>query len=288
MDGKAPVSLGAAVNVLLGYDCNWDPADLNDSPFFDVPSPGIAQTPTEPTYEAVKQWGYPLIPLHDTAEGVLSRVLDINVKSETDDTAGSRWGSGALLIRNADRKAALEALHAQLGIDFGVANRGYALLEVRREVATSTHETFSHGIFVGAWTDKGGPKGSLRHALHHLPRALASGNAPQGLRTADDASQYLNLFAQSGTHFVSAIQSGDRILQVLAYDAAQWKQVAADFERFSTLLEGPNAYQSFLYYTRPLNQAGYGLVAQRGLITATSRDAALLESVADGEWVENA
>jgi hypothetical protein len=109
---------------------------------------------------------------------------------------------------------------------------------------------------------------------------------PTRLTDAAGANEYLKLFAESGTHYVSSIFCGDRILQILAYNAAQWAQLKADFARFPDQLRGPPAYQNLLYYTRPLTADGYGNVAQRGIVTIASRDSVFQQSIADGKWVD--
>jgi len=285
MDTTPGVAPGTAVNLMLGYKVSWDPGDPGSSPFYAVPNPAIV--PSAPAFDTASggTWGMPLISLHGTAESVLSAVFDVRVPPDSAMLSPPIWPSGALIARNADRTDVMHALQAQLGIDFSVEGRGYALLEIRRETGTSVHCALRRGVFQVAGPEDA-PGRAFRQAVLALPPALATGNAPRALRCADAANQYLALFADSGTHFVSAIAQGDRIYQVLAYAAEQWQQVQNDFARFPELLEGPDAYRNFFYYTRPLNADGYGLVVERGIITSTSRDSQVAASVAGGNWNE--
>jgi hypothetical protein len=288
MSTTSGVNLGTGVNLLMGLKTGWDPSDPASSPFFAPPTQGMTEQAAD--LGTGGEWGDPLITLHDSAESVLDAIYDVTIRSGTSDGANAFYGSGALLIRNADRATALAALQQQHGIDFAAAGCGYALIELRRESATAVHATFAPGVFKMPGADAFSGR-TLPRAILKLPHAEQSLSLGWSLDTGDSAASYLDLFAQHGTHYVSSISGGDRILQVFAYAADQWKQTRSDFAASPQLLQGPNAYHSFLYYLRPLTKdsAGnvYGMVAQRGNITIASRDAAFAASVTAGQWRED-
>lgn len=279
------VALGQAANLLLGYRADWNPSSESSSPFFSAPQPGLVQTPLSVEGVSPGDWGDPSITLHDTPESVLSSMYDFVVLPDPDGVSGAGFGSGALLSRNADRAGALAQLQGQFGIDFGVAGQGYALVEVRRDTRTATHAAFVHGVQTM-------PEGQT-FAGSVLPRAMlrlpAAGRVPRlgfTLQGGGEAGEYLDFFAQHGTHFVSAVGVGDRILQVFAYDADQWKQLRSDFAGSPGSLQGPYVAQAFSYYTRPLTSDGYGNAAQIGAVTIASRDPAFAQSIAGGAWMD--
>jgi hypothetical protein len=275
--------LGSAVCLLSGYKLGWNPSDPDSSPFFDVPQPAVAAAPATLADGDTGSWGYPLITLHDTAESLLSAVYDLQI---VHDESGSNYGSGALLVRNVDRDVVLADLKQEFGVDFAVPNRGYALIEIRREAGTSVHSTFARGVFITPNPRELQPRGFLR-TLATLPTPRRASQLPSLLNNPADADTYLTFFAQSGTHYVSSITAGDRILQILAYDADHWQQLNSDFANFPDELQGPNAFQNFALYTRPLNPEGYGNVAEQGGVTIASRDPAFAQSVASQQWLDN-
>jgi hypothetical protein len=289
MSDVGRVTVGTAVNLLLGIQTGWDASDPASSPFFAPSEQSMARSAGKfaDAGHWSGPWNDPQITLHDSAESVLSAIYDLPIVNGTSDGANASYDSGALLICNADRDAALAELQQEFGVDFGVSGRGYALIEVRREAGTDVHATFASGVYKmpGAEAFEGR---ALPRAILKLPHAEQKLTLGWGLETAESATAYLDLFARCGTHYVSSIMQGDRILQVFAYNAQQWQQVRSDFANFPQYLQGPTAYQKFLYYIRPLttDDGGnvYGMVAQRGDITISSRDTAFAKSVTAGQW----
>lgn len=278
------VELGTAACLLSGYKPGWNPSDPDSSPFFDIPQPALAATPATLEAGEIGNWGYPLIALCDSVESLLSAIYDIQIVA--DEGGGSNYGSGALLVRNADRETVLTDLQEEFGVDFTVADRGYALIEIRREAQPIVHSTFARGVYLNPHPRDFLPRGFLR-TLATLPAPRTASALPSLLNSPADADAYLTFFAQSGTHYVSSITAGDRILQVLAYDADQWRQLQSDFAGFPAQLQGPTAFQNFAVYTRPRNTDGYGNVAEQGKITIASRDPAFAQTVGEKQWTDN-
>lgn len=281
---NSSVALGEAVNVLLGYETGWVPSSASSSPFFSAPQQGLVRTPLTSADGVLSgKWGYPQITLHDSPESVVSAMYDLEIVPGTNNGADATFGSGALLTRNANRAEALADLKRQFGVDFSVANQGYALVEIRREMQTVIHSTLARGVYKR-------PKAQAFRGTQ-LPRAIlglpAAGRVPRlgfTLEGASDVDRYLEFFAQHGTHYVSSITSGDRILQVFTYDTDQWDQLKSDYASNPGALTEPTAYMAFAYYTRPRTPEGFGNAAQIGTITIASQDPAFVQSVASGAW----
>lgn len=276
------IAIGGAVNVLLGYDGSWNPADASSSPFFFAPQQGLKVTPVAAA-DAAGTWGFPGITLHDSAESVLSAIYDFEIVPSGDDSPNTTYPAGSLLTRNANRAAALAALKQNLGIDFDDAGQGFALVEVRREAQTVSHASrAAKGVF--RMTGQNAFAGTT--LLREIARLPEAGRVPRiGITLADatDVDQYLAFFAQNGTHFISSVTSGDRILQVFAYEAADWAQMKADYAGDPAGLQGPTAYMPFSYYTRPRTPTG-GNAAQIGLVVIASNDPAFAATVNAGLW----
>jgi hypothetical protein len=160
--------LGTAINLLSGFKPGWNPSDPKSSPFFEVPQPALAATPATIAGATRGRWADPSITLHDTAESVLSSAYDLRVVPENDEPRNSSYGSGALLIRGRCQKEALAVLRQELGIDFSVPDRGYALIEIRREAGVSAHSTLATGVYLAPGAG-GFRQLGFRRTLSRLP-----------------------------------------------------------------------------------------------------------------------
>ena len=90
-----------------------------------------------------------------------------------------------------------------------------------------------------------------------------------------------------GSHFVSSVTVEDILLQVFAYESAEYKKVVEAYRDHQNDLSGPPA-QSFVYFSVPHSKStGYGYTAAIGKICIASDDSVLTETLKDGLWDEN-
>jgi hypothetical protein len=119
-----------------------------------------------------------------------SRVNDYVVEQST-GVAGIVL-SGPLGVGDADRRSALQAAGARLGVDL-TAGPSFMLVRLVRDAGKAVHP----------WTEG---EGCRRIISHRLARQAASrlpcgSDTSRGMPTAEEARKYLEFFAEYGTHF---------------------------------------------------------------------------------------
>jgi hypothetical protein len=216
------------------------------------------------------------VSVHDDAESLPSRVNDYVVEQST-GVAGIVL-SGPLAVGDADRRSALQAAGARLGVDL-TAGHSFMLVRLVRDAGKAVH-SWTEGEGVPAdYLSPPGPAGRLQASLRirHQP-----GHAHRG-----GSTQVLEFFAEYGTHFVSQIRYGEVITQVFTYKHDRFEDVRAGFDRMTNgqpELIGENAH-AFRYYTSPATADGKGgFVSEHGRIISATQDTALTETLSKNRW----
>jgi len=282
------ITVGTAANLLFGYKPAWNPNGSEASPFFSpATSPLTSQNAkTVPTDFAL--WGgTPLITLHQTPQSLLSAVYSYDVASASTDPRGISVPSGPLSLDDADSVAALAEAGAFLGLDL-TETTSYMLVVYERCGAISTGD-FTDGNALRARGDY------LTPAATAVVDALPPAKAPvkgsplyDSKLTLADAKQYLAGVSTLGTHFVTEVLHGDRLVQVFCYDDSHFKVIQKQFELAATkqpdgtmAVSGPLA-NSWAIYTSPV--ASNGMVKTYGKLTTISRDPKLDAAIGQGDW----
>ena len=263
------VKLGQAVNLLRGFRPMGDPADCTASPFHSVEH--IPFRLYDVGFAGTAAWEPVCVSLDDTAQSLAGEISRYRVLPFANEERGFSVDTGALLA----------GFENQLGVAIAPGH-SYMLIQARRHSGRAVHEVFARPE----------PKPFDRRV--HLTRdgVMKIANLRPGARlrngvhcdariTAAEAQEYLNYFSHSGTHFVSAVEAGDAIYQVFAFEAKTYSFLKEECERRwgSATVSGLEAAH-LSYYTSER------YTAARGPIVIWSRDPALASSVADGRWRE--
>jgi hypothetical protein len=103
--------------------------------------------------------------------------------------------------------------------------------------------------------------------------------------TADIANEYLNFFAEQGTHYVSSMTLGDVIFQVFAMPDERFKRVKKIYAEQPNMLKGQEAVL-FRQYTTNAVTGAFGYVSGYGKVLDFSLSETLAKAVANGAWKE--
>ncbi|MBO9726553.1 MAG: hypothetical protein J7530_19450 [Novosphingobium sp.] len=285
------IGIGTSINLLFGYRPVWNPSGTIASPFFlPVEQPLQAQNPVT-TPSQLQYWsGTPVITLHESAQSLVSMLYDYDVLSLANVQQHIDIPSGPLSLGDADALAALSEVGEFLGIDFSKSQK-YMLVTYERCVSTTSGD-YTDGNASRATQDILTPAAAAAFAA--LPKAAApkTGSPLYDSKiTLADAREYLATIGRFGTHFVTKVFNGDKILQVFIYDDDAFKYLQSQFALSATKqADGKMAVSgalanSWVIYTSPAI-AGQGFAAGYGALTTIGRDPALAAAIADGKWAD--
>lgn len=281
------LKLGQSTSLLNGYKAKAIVGSHNEVPFIPSLKNALHEQDivvSNPNYS--EKWSYPTITLCDNAEDLLSSMLQIRLRpSSCKDSTLAKWPAGALLLAgltSEERTSALYKISKQIDLDLNSPNRSYALVCRSRNIGTATHHCYERGIF-----------GDPKPACTLIPETLMALKRLEKLSkqepevTLEGARGYMAFFETFGSHFVSSVTVGDVLMQVFAYESAEYKKLVEIYRDRPNDLSGPTA-QSFVYFTVPhTTSTGYGFTAAIGKICLTSNDPALEKTLKDGLWEEN-
>ncbi len=172
---------------------------------------------------ASSNWQELCVTVHDDVAGLVDRLWSCHVAPHRHDGAGFEVRPAAL-IDDADRAARTAFLSERLGIALA-EGQTYLLLELHRTDGRADHEVTARPprrFFDREW-----------HLLADWRRAAArlrpgqrvhDGFCHDAIVTAAEAQCYVDAFYRFGTHFVSAVETGDRLVQLVALkpESARW------------------------------------------------------------------
>lgn len=283
------ITIGTAANLLFGYQPVWNPNGQVSSPFFQPPlQPLKPQNPVTEKTDFQHWSGTPLITLHGSAQSLVSEIYSYGVLPVSNDPQDINVPTGPLSLNDADSAQAIAAAGTFLGLDFSMPGN-YMLVVYERWVSTTS----------GDYTDGNASRDrkdiltpDALAILDGLPRAteptVGSPLYDSKLNLAD-ARKYLEAMARIGTHFVTRVFNGDKMVQVFVYGDDKFKTLQAQFDADATVqangrpaVSGHTA-NSWIYFTSPVNGA-VGFVDTYGALTTISRDPALTAAIKAGKW----
>lgn len=275
------IRLGEAVNLLHGLDPDWADSMNGTRPFVMPPRAPFNTSDTDVKQDSTAEWSEPTLSLHDTLEDLLDAIFEYRVLPFPADHGVFRLPASTLILNADDRGQVLAKLSDQLGIDLTAPDcRGFMLLKMSRVVGGIRHELAEGGTsraiqIKNYWTPEG------RNAMGRLrvSEKLHDGPARDAIVTARQAARYVEYFYDLGTHYVSRIQFGELMLQVLACQPARYqalKQLLIH-EANSTCVRGDlvSGFRNFM---------SSDWIQSYGRIINASGDVALTKSLQDGLW----
>jgi hypothetical protein len=282
------IIVGTAANLLFGYQPVWNPNGQIPSPFFLPPKqPLQSQNPVTKPSDFQLWSGTPLITLHGSAQSLVSAIYNYDVLPVSNDPQNIDIPSGPLSLNDADSAQALAAAGAFLGLDF-TAPGNYMLVTYQRCNSTTS----------GDYTDGNALRNRRDYltaeaaaVVDALPKASEPVNGSplyDSKLTLADAKKYLAAIGQLGTHFVTTVFDGDKLVQVFAYDDNQFKYLQQQFQLAATVQpDGSMAVSgtlanSWVIYTSPTSTGGF--VKSYGALVTMSRDPALANAIKNNKW----
>jgi len=283
------IAVGTAANLLFGYQPVWDPSGQIASPFFLPPEQPLRPQNPVTTPSDFQFWsGTPVITLHGSAQSLVSEIYRYDVLPVSNVQQNIDVPTGPLSLNDADSAKALAAAGAFLGLDFsGPGN--YMLVTYERCVSTTSGD-YTDGNASNDLQDILTPAAAA--VIDALPRAKepVSGSPLYDSKlTLADAKKYLDAIERFGTHFVTTVFNGDKLIQVFAYDDDEFKYLQAQFQIAATTQPGGGLAvsgvlaNSWIIYTSPVSTGG-GFVKTYGALTTIGRDPALVSAIAKGSW----
>ncbi|WP_041794617.1 hypothetical protein [Pararhodospirillum photometricum] len=282
------IPVGTSANLLFGYQPVWNPSGEIPVPFFGPATPPLRPQNMTNTPVDFPLWGgTPVITLHQSPQSLVSTIYDYDVLPTTSDPKSIVVPSGPLSLNDADSKSALAATQDFLGLNLsGPGN--YMLVVYERRSSTIT------GDFWDGNTSRAREDILTEEALaivEALPRAQqpTQGSVLYDSKlTLADAKKYLAAINALGTHFVTKVFTGDKLLQVFSYDDKAFKYLQSQFKLAATpqpdgtLAVSGILANSWAMFTAPASTGGF--VKAYGALTTFSRDPALLAAIAEGKW----
>ncbi|MFT7009214.1 MAG: hypothetical protein ACJAXJ_003762 [Colwellia sp.] len=287
-------TLGQSVNLLYGYNPVWNPNTSKTYPFFCSPTKSVV-TVDNPDWVAQQYpaWSNtPTITIHENLSSILSTLYAYNAeKMVNDSTRGVKIPVGPLALNDADSQAAAAAAAEFLGIDVK-PGFGYMLVTMSRIDAIATHP-FASGQLSKDRSEY--LTADAKQIISKLTPAATASSANVLYNpdlTTEEAKAYITSIYQIGSHFVSEIASGDKIIQVFTFAEKDFQIITENFANDAVIqADGSMAVtdvtaSGWEYYTSALSK-GYSGVSQYGKLLCLSRDPALQTSIAQNDWENN-
>jgi hypothetical protein len=283
------IKLGTSVDLVKGLNSNWNPTAGQTSILF--PSNQKAMEPSEvsPTDER-GEWSFPEITLCDNALEMLDALVSYKVVNPSSEVDAPSIGSGALLMGCYDNSKDLNALSKSIGIDLSNSSYGYAVVKLTRYDDLETHASNKNGILIHARPRKPDPKYKLTQDfissatnIRHSGRSRKQDYNDE--LNVNSVSQVIDLFANYGTHYVSAVELGDSIYQVYAYALDKYQAIKEAYASYPEGLNGLLALD-FSQFTTNSQDGEFGFVAEYGQILCLSNSSAFTDSMKSGKWMD--
>lgn len=207
------IQLGDTVNLLHGADL----ASIADaSSLRPPPRAPLRQFAVEIDCSVESEWRPPSVTFHQNVTSLAEQLSMYRVERRLFDGPEFNIRPGSLLRNGEDRAEQQRRLGEALGVEL-VEGRSYLLAALRRIDGRADHEVTAEPtrrFFDRKWhltAEWRAAKSQLRPG-----RRIHDGNQHDAIITATVAQQYLNCFYAFGTHFISAVECGDVLIQVIA------------------------------------------------------------------------
>jgi hypothetical protein len=285
---KINTNLGETTNILYGYNAAWLSPEQGNNALFPPAKKALSTVKTE-LPEKTGKWSFPEITLHDTAQSLLTTLLPYKIEDPADGIDGPKAPAGPLLIDDANRAESIKKLSNTLGVDLGKSGQGYALVKLTRTDGEAAHESQEMDILIhpnpSKIPDELGVSKQFKKGMSTLTRFKPRADFSPNDITADIANEYLNFFAEQGTHYVSSMTLGDVIFQVFAMPDERFKRVKKIYAEQPNMLKGQEAVL-FRQYTTNAVTGAFGYVSGYGKVLDFSLSETLAKAVANGAWKE--
>jgi hypothetical protein len=289
MNEKAVKTLGRTTNLLYGYNAAWLSESCGNDALYPVRKKAMKEIEASLPHKTSK-WGFPTVSLHDTATSLLNTLLPYRIHNPSDGIEEPELSSGAMLINDNNSSEAIRKLSALLGVNLANKESRYALVQIARSDGEAIHPSNQMGVLIhpnpSSIPKEFGVSRDLPNAMADLKRVKLRGAAFSveaiGVQEAND---YLDFFAQMGTHFVSKILFGDVIFQVFAMPEDRYKRVKKLYAGQQNMLSGPNSIL-FRQYTTDHNTGAYGYVSEYGKLLSFSGSLTLRKGLEEHDWLE--
>jgi hypothetical protein len=221
---------------------------------------------------------------------LLSALIPYRVVSPSSDIDAIGVGAGALLGGAYGSEDSLTMLSKAIGVNLNDPRLAYALVKVKRVDGVDSHASTSNGLLIHARPRQPDPAYGLSDTFvsntSKLPHAGRARMQDYGDKLVEnDAERILASFQEYGTHYVSALELGDTIVQVFAYLPVKFARVRAAYADGNNTLSGPGA-EDFVQFTTDSATGIFGLVAEYGKLLCLSNCAAFSSSMQSGEWLD--
>lgn len=281
--------LGFSTNLTIGLNPDWDPAQNRLNILYSTTDEAMAtMAPTESMDRGV--WSYPDISLHKNALSLLDALIPYQIRTPAADIDAVQIGAGALLGGAYQSTTSLQQLSGTIGVDLTKEGYCYALVKLSRVDSEVTHASQAGGILVHARPRQPDLAYQLTESfmsdITKLPHAGRSRQQDYGDQLVQsDAERILASFRQYGTHYVSALEFGDTILQVFAYLPEKFERIEVAYDNGNNILSGPGS-QDFVQFTTDSQTGVFGLVAEYGKVLCLSNSATFNESLQKQFWLD--
>lgn len=269
------IPLGISADLTKGFRADWKLTDPTHHPLFlssktaVEPQPAQISQPTSPT-----PWSYPYLSLHEDADSLLSEIFPYQLADSS-----SSISSGILLSRDLNRQEVLQQYSSQLGINLTDPDSRFVLVKLIKQAGSSGYPYESGTLFKGCEGTPANPykKKTLKLFAHNQKQEN------QGNFTENEAREYLEMFHEYGTHYISQVDFGDVLFQVFAYSLERFEKIKKVYSNGKNPMSGPGAV-AFNYYTTNTSGSRYGYVKEYGHILSLSDSSCLTEDLSAGKW----
>lgn len=270
------VRLGDAVNLLHGADL----ASITGASSLRPPArASLRRFAVDAGRLAEPGWGPPTVTIHHDVASLAARLSIYRVERRLFDGPEFSIRPGALLRSGEGRAESQCRLGEVLGVELA-EGRSYLLFELRRIDGRADHEVTAEPtcrFFDRKWhltPEWRAAKSQLRPG-----RRIHDGNQHDAAITAVMAQSYLDCFYAFGTHFVSAVEAGDTLIQVIALRPESRAEVSRYWRQMGggSAVEGTAAL-TFALFARPVH------AMETGQIVSLAGDPQLPASIARGTW----
>lgn len=282
--------IGFSTNLTCGLDPSWNPQAGRLNILYPPSQQAMTPTPMDPVSNR-GSWSFPEISLHETAQSLLDALIPYKVVSASSEVDAPIISTGALLIGAAGSEASVAQLSNTIGVDMSNPDLRYALVKLTRLDGINTHASAASGILMHARPRQPDPEFGLNDAFIVASRKLCHAGRSRlqdygSDLTKENANRILDSFSTFGTHYISAIQLGDSILQVFAYLPKQFAKIKKAYADDKNTLSGPGS-QNFAQFTTDTAAGIYGFVQQYGNLICLSNSRAFNSTLENGDWKDN-
>ena len=285
---KINTNLGDTTNILYGYNAGWLSPQQGNNALFPPEKKALATVEAELPQNTGK-WSFPEVTLHESAQSLLTALLPYKIEDPSDGIDGPKAPAGPLLIDDANRPEALKKLSATLGVDLAKSGQGYALVRLTRTDGEAVHESQQMDVLVhpnpSNIPEELGVSKQFRKGMGGLARFKPREDFSPNDIDPKIANEYLDFFAQQGTHYVSSMVLGDVIFQVFAMPEERFQRVKKFYASQPDKLKGQEAVL-FRQFTTDANTGAFGYVREYGKLLDFSLSETLAKAVKAGEWKE--